>query len=457
MTTSNPIYRTPVNRAISRIFQRFYRMRYQLMPFRKLLWDVLQASDIHRSTKVLNIRGISNHFSAFFSEKTLKPLNIHMSEIWAYELFEGSSSLLFPYETSSFDTIICLDAFDLFEDRSKLFKEMSRILKHDGTLVMSYSKPNLKVIPIIKDQLVRIKNIYGLKRKTYAIIKSIILIPLSILNLTKRSKSLINKKSQSVEKIDIASYLYASGFSGVNIRYACADQVYLLHAANDSIDQSQERILSPFIFKMAETEEELTAMYSFRYKIFCEQRGYLDALDGQSLESDDYDRNSVHFIAINEKGEIVGTIRLIKNSRIGLPVEKYFGIDLRDRTTDVSSCVEISRLSVLSSKNSINNPIAFGLYKACYDYCTEHRLLNWYAILDKKINRLFNYYGYTFKQIGETRECLGDSTAPFLMNLDDMMKNLNKKRSTIFDFLSHPFPGTFNEFISDRDNRTASN
>ena len=76
-------------------------------------------------------------------------------------------------------------------------------------------------------------------------------------------------------------------------------------------------------FEIAESEEELKEIYKLRYTVYVVEDGIIppDKVKLPGIEMDDYDRNSVHFIA--RKGDkIVGYVRLILDSPQGLPLER---------------------------------------------------------------------------------------------------------------------------------------
>jgi len=67
---------------------------------------------------------------------------------------------------------------------------------------------------------------------------------------------------------------------------------------------------------------ELEKAYQFRYKIFCEELGWLP-LNPDKKESDEYDQFSIHFGVFSKDGRLVGYSRFILPKR-NFMLEKEF-------------------------------------------------------------------------------------------------------------------------------------
>lgn len=78
-------------------------------------------------------------------------------------------------------------------------------------------------------------------------------------------------------------------------------------------------------FEVAKTSEDFKALYRLRYDAYCEVMRCLDPkLYPDKEERDKFDEFSIHIVARNDKGEIVGTIRLIKDGPLGFLMEESF-------------------------------------------------------------------------------------------------------------------------------------
>jgi len=64
-----------------------------------------------------------------------------------------------------------------------------------------------------------------------------------------------------------------------------------------------------YTIKTPKTRDDFKAYYALRYKVLRESFGY-----PKGTEKDDYEPISEHFMAINEKGEVVGVAKLYEKS-----------------------------------------------------------------------------------------------------------------------------------------------
>ena len=68
-----------------------------------------------------------------------------------------------------------------------------------------------------------------------------------------------------------------------------------------------------YTIKTPKTREDFKAYYALRYRVLREPFGY-----PKGTEKDDYEPISEHFMVINEKGEVVGVVKLFeKNELVG--------------------------------------------------------------------------------------------------------------------------------------------
>ena len=65
-----------------------------------------------------------------------------------------------------------------------------------------------------------------------------------------------------------------------------------------------------YTIKTPTTRDDFKAYYALRYKVLREPLGY-----PKGTEKDDYEPISEHFMAVNEKGEVVGVVKLYREKR----------------------------------------------------------------------------------------------------------------------------------------------
>src|SRR6185503_11371727 len=68
----------------------------------------------------------------------------------------------------------------------------------------------------------------------------------------------------------------------------------------------------------------LADSYRLRYQVYCLERGFLppDAChDG--MERDEFDAHAVHIAAFDPHSKMAGTVRMVRQSELGLPMFRY--------------------------------------------------------------------------------------------------------------------------------------
>src|SRR5689334_23097596 len=101
-----------------------------------------------------------------------------------------------------------------------------------------------------------------------------------------------------------------------------------------------------FLFKKIDPKDQqaMEQIYRLRFEVYCHECGFIEEKDyPDGRETDEYDKQSVHFAAINSFGEIIGTVRLILSTPLVLPIKKYCP-DVR--LEPEVSYAEISRLVI---------------------------------------------------------------------------------------------------------------
>ena len=152
----------------------------------------------------------------------------------------------------------------------------------------------------------------------------------------------------------------------------------------------------------------------------------------ENMEYDEYDINSIHFVAKNTQNDIVGTVRLVMNSELGFPIEKFCqfypgtGIDERE------SLAEISRLAV--PKDWRNPKITLGLWRCIYQESKMLGIEYWYAAMEKKLARLLRRFALPFKEIGPATNYNGERI-PFTVSLEDVDLSTAIHQPDFYEFL----------------------
>jgi len=204
-----------------------------------------------------------------------------------------------------------------------------------------------------------------------------------------------------------------------------------------------------FYFEKADNAAQLEALYSLRYQVYCEERGFIPKdryPDGR--ESDQYDDNSLHFGAYLSGGQVAGTVRLIKDDAVQqLPLFVKCDINEADLPADISGAnsAEISRLAVskeVRRRNGDGNlgvnaqairpmpmgrmgkrrlcpELILGLYKSMYHETKRRGIKYWLAAMEPSLAKLLSRFHFHFQEIGPEVDYYG-IVKPYLANVEDI-------------------------------------
>lgn len=208
----------------------------------------------------------------------------------------------------------------------------------------------------------------------------------------------------------------------------------------------------------------LRDIYLLRFQVYVNEWGFEapeDHPDG--LEYDDFDDYSVHtYACCDQKKKVIGTVRMILNSPLGFPIERYF--EIQDQPTDIdrNTTGEISRLAVSKEyrrriidqaifgadsgaarripkfmKNGLDfqrhceHELVRGLYVTLYRDSKLRGLTHWYAVMAKGLYVILKRWGIIFKQIGPARDYHG-LRSPYLVSIESMEHSLSRINPVLY-------------------------
>lgn len=192
-------------------------------------------------------------------------------------------------------------------------------------------------------------------------------------------------------------------------------------------------------------DSELEKVYRLRYKVYCDEWGFERPEDHPGeLETDEFDKYSMHFVAIDSKDAIIGTIRIIRYSEKGFPLEKHCKINKLPAEINRKSMGEISRLAVskeyrkrvedrfiyegiddypdlpkVNHEKRRRQEIVLGLYKCLYVESRKLGITHWYAVMAKGLFLLLKRVGILFEAIGPEINYHGSRT-PYIGSIKDI-------------------------------------
>jgi N-acyl-L-homoserine lactone synthetase len=159
----------------------------------------------------------------------------------------------------------------------------------------------------------------------------------------------------------------------------------------------------------------LHAMQRLRYEVYCLEQRFVDAArctDGR--ESDEYDGHAIHFAAATDRGAVVATLRLVLDSPLRFPLERYAPGLLDDRprgerarTGEVSRLIIAPRYRAATTREPL---ILFGLFRHLYEESWRLGLDFLVAAMEPKLGRLLRRLGFFLVPLGEPISYFGEVT-----------------------------------------------
>ncbi|MBW2103781.1 MAG: PEP-CTERM/exosortase system-associated acyltransferase, partial [Deltaproteobacteria bacterium] len=221
-----------------------------------------------------------------------------------------------------------------------------------------------------------------------------------------------------------------------------------------------------FKFVRVDSPEMKERIYRLRYEIFAREFGFENPEElPDGLEKDVYEPYAIHYAAMDETDEIVGTVRLIRHSENGFPIEHATKIEIPGKKPDMDKVAEVSRLAVhktyrrrkldgfygLESYLTVSEggirpdygpmppalqkrktPVIIkGLYKMVYQESKKMGLTHLLMIVEQKLYNSLKKFGFYIRQIGEAVEYHG-VRIPCVAIIEEMDRHLMAEHQDMY-------------------------
>ncbi len=250
---------------------------------------------------------------------------------WAH-YYQGNLNQSLPYPEGHFDSIVCINTLYATENPKAVLQEFWRVLKFGGRLVLANPKTNPRIRDIFLTH-VRMATRADDRESLTIIIKTIVHLPLwlagSLFNMVIRRQA-AKKIYHFFEAPTLTSLVELGGFRKLNASTAYGGTVVLITATK--VLKMKDKTGEHLSLEAACTPEDLTAIHRLRFQAYCQEFPMLDP--GQypgAEERDQFDPYSIQLLARSRK-EVVGTLRLIKDSPLGFLMEQSFRLPPLDRS-----------------------------------------------------------------------------------------------------------------------------
>lgn len=215
----------------------------------------------------------------------------------------------------------------------------------------------------------------------------------------------------------------------------------------------------------------LEKTYQLRYDVYCLQKGFLDPENyPEQTEIDDFDAHSLHFGTFDDLGNALGTIRLVKKSKKGLPMLDHCEIDISEDLLEGAG--EISRLAVSKiirkrredTQYGIANDdipidempkihptdngrrhrpdIVIGLYKCLYQESKKQGITHWVAAMEPGLLKLLKRFYFDFYPIGPEVDYYG-AVRPYMVSLESIEDKVYESSKEFYAYFTKGLPSKY--------------
>lgn len=188
-------------------------------------------------------------------------------------------------------------------------------------------------------------------------------------------------------------------------------------------------IIGPFLYKQAETEEEIHLARKLHHDGYLEV-GYIERSTATGTIEDGYHKFSDYLIAIyindnqngSVKGKVVGVIRAVRYSSLDFPVMNEFKFYKKWekflREVNLNQVIEVGALFTKPGYY-----VARGLYRQVWQFSKLNNYKYWLAAIDERLFKVFTKrFCFYFDQIGKKKFYLGSVSVPALLECQKQKK-----------------------------------
>ena len=198
--------------------------------------------------------------------------------------------------------------------------------------------------------------------------------------------------------------------------------------------------MGDYVYKVAEGPE-IEMARSFQHDCYLRAK-FISESSPTGMIEDEYVENSTYLIAVKFEGtglnqqepEIVGTIRQIQKTQIGVPTLNCFDIDeqQKQRFSGIpdKEIVEISSLSAHPQNN-----VGKGLYRFAWQRSKLLKHSIWLAAVDERLYKVFKRkLFFEFRTIGSSGFYQGSITVPAVLDRSIQAKLMPQKAPELWNF-----------------------
>jgi N-acyl-L-homoserine lactone synthetase len=193
------------------------------------------------------------------------------------------------------------------------------------------------------------------------------------------------------------------------------------------------------LLKKAETEEELEEIYSLRYKAYCLEKNFEPKeLFPNFTEKNEYDCHSIHLV-VKVQNHVIGTARLVLNSPIGFPLEKYCQLNFSGLGINKNQTAEVSRFTInkdlFKKIDCDRQKVLLVLFRGLYQESKKLGINYLCASMQRGFQKMLAKSGILFLQAGPLVEYHG-VRAPYVSGIRLIEEGILLKDPDLYRFIT---------------------
>jgi ubiquinone/menaquinone biosynthesis C-methylase UbiE len=177
------------------VYSRYYDAVNQLMPYRKLLWDALEALELQPGMRVLDAGCGTGNFELFMEEKGAPQVRVDAIDFspgmlataaWKcrgladVEFRSADLNERLPYADATFDRVVSVNVLYTLKDWRHTMREFTRVLRPEGRVVVTSTMPGLRHGPLVREHFRRVGNVWGFSRKAGVVLDTFKMLPTGV-------------------------------------------------------------------------------------------------------------------------------------------------------------------------------------------------------------------------------------------------------------------------------------
>lgn len=180
-----------------------------------------------------------------------------------------------------------------------------------------------------------------------------------------------------------------------------------------------------FRIRAAATREEREAAYCFVQKTY-EQKGFSSSDEPPLRIKLQYALpGALTLLAHDNEDRVIGTLTIVPDSELGLPMSESFGADLAKLRAAGKKICEYTGLCVVGATARVNQQILLNLYRAAWLYASQGLCVTDICVVVNPRHEHFYRKVFFYEPFGEAQSCAhvqGAPGVPLVQNVQTMIE-----------------------------------